>query len=289
MNYYEVLEVNLDASIDDINKSYKRLALKYHPDKYKLDEGERFKKINEAYQILKDPQQRMLYDALCKDDSFQKKGFQNIGFENIQSFFQMILSLILKFSQKKPETSNVIPIKHNISLNINVDLESIYYGEIKKLVIYTKRLSGEKIKKNIYIPLKVFQDIYNFQEEGDEYDIDTFGDIAIHVDVNQPVNIKRDKIISEYDLHVYETISLYEYYTGIDRIVHVFKEQIHVKKEPDTNKRIDDIGHFICHVEKNKGLHYKEDKRGDLYIYFRLTLPSTLDSKSIDIIKTIFT
>lgn len=62
-DYYEILGVNKNASVDEIKKAYRKLALKYHPDKGGTKEDEtKFKEINEAYQILSDPQKRKQYD-----------------------------------------------------------------------------------------------------------------------------------------------------------------------------------------------------------------------------------
>lgn len=63
-NYYEILELKKDATHDQIKSSYRRLALKYHPDKNK-EEGaeEKFKQISEAYSVLSDPQKKEMYDA----------------------------------------------------------------------------------------------------------------------------------------------------------------------------------------------------------------------------------
>ena len=63
-DYYELLEVSRSATGDDIKKSYRRLAMKYHPDRNQGDkEAElKFKEINEAYEILKDDQKRAAYD-----------------------------------------------------------------------------------------------------------------------------------------------------------------------------------------------------------------------------------
>lgn len=60
-DYYEALGVNKSASADEIKKAFRRLAVKYHPDKEGGDET-KFKEINEAYEVLKDPSKRQRYD-----------------------------------------------------------------------------------------------------------------------------------------------------------------------------------------------------------------------------------
>lgn len=63
-DYYEVLGVSKDASERDIKKAYKRLAMKYHPDRTKGDKAkeEQFKEVKEAYEVLNDDQKRAAYD-----------------------------------------------------------------------------------------------------------------------------------------------------------------------------------------------------------------------------------
>ena len=66
-DYYEILEVNKDASQDDIKTAFRRLARKYHPDVNKEhDAEERFKEINEAYAVLSDTEKRATYDRYGK-------------------------------------------------------------------------------------------------------------------------------------------------------------------------------------------------------------------------------
>lgn len=65
-DYYQILGVARSASADDIRKAYRKLAMQYHPDRNPGDKQseERFKEVNEAYQVLNDPQKRARYDQL---------------------------------------------------------------------------------------------------------------------------------------------------------------------------------------------------------------------------------
>ena len=76
-DYYKILGVERNASEDDIRKAYRKLAMKYHPDRNPNDKEaeERFKEINEAYQVLSDAKKRGHYDRLGSDySSWQQRG-----------------------------------------------------------------------------------------------------------------------------------------------------------------------------------------------------------------------
>lgn len=66
-DYYQVLGVQKDATDDDLKKAYRKLAIKFHPDKNPGDKQaaatEKFKEVAEAYDVLTDPQKRQIYDA----------------------------------------------------------------------------------------------------------------------------------------------------------------------------------------------------------------------------------
>ena len=64
-DYYEILGIKRDASQDEVQRAYRKLARKYHPDVNKASNAEeKFKEINEAHEVLKDPEKRKLYDQL---------------------------------------------------------------------------------------------------------------------------------------------------------------------------------------------------------------------------------
>ncbi len=81
-DYYSVLGVSKDASQEEIKKAYRKLALKYHPDKNPGDKKaeERFKEIGEAFEVLKDPAKRKKYDQLGKDwKQYERAGYGEGG------------------------------------------------------------------------------------------------------------------------------------------------------------------------------------------------------------------
>ena len=83
-DYYEVLEVARDATEDDLKKAYRKLAMKYHPDRNQGDKSAeaKFKEVNEAYDVLKDAEKRAAYDRFghAAFDPTQGGGFGAGGF-----------------------------------------------------------------------------------------------------------------------------------------------------------------------------------------------------------------
>lgn len=86
-DYYKILGVEKSAAREEINKAYKKLARKHHPDLNQGDKKseERFKELNEAYEVLKDPEKRKMYDQLGPNwqdgQNFQRPpGFENVHF-----------------------------------------------------------------------------------------------------------------------------------------------------------------------------------------------------------------
>ena len=103
-DYYEVLSVSKDAPKEDIKKAYRKLALKYHPDRNKAPEAEsRFKEISEAYAVLSDDEKRSQYDNFghkgingrySAEDIFRGADFESIfrggGFGGFESIFDVL-------------------------------------------------------------------------------------------------------------------------------------------------------------------------------------------------------
>jgi molecular chaperone DnaJ len=81
-DYYEILKVNKNASLDEIKKAYRELALRYHPDRVpheqKKEAEEKFKEISEAYAVLSDSQKRALYDQYGHAGIDQRYAYEDI-------------------------------------------------------------------------------------------------------------------------------------------------------------------------------------------------------------------
>ena len=88
-DYYEVLGVKQDANSDDLKRSYRKLALKHHPDRNKNDTqaAEKFKEAAEAYEVLNDPQKRQIYDQYGHA-GLERGGYQR-GFSSFEDIFSM--------------------------------------------------------------------------------------------------------------------------------------------------------------------------------------------------------
>ena len=84
-DYYEILGVGKNATDEEIKKAFRKLALEFHPDRNKSKGAEdKFKEINEAYQVLSDPEKRNSYDQFGHDGI--KANFQDFDFQNFGGF-----------------------------------------------------------------------------------------------------------------------------------------------------------------------------------------------------------
>ncbi len=142
-DYYELLEVAKTASGEEIKKSYRRLAMKYHPDRNPGDkEAEtRFKEINEAYEVLKDEQKRAAYDRYGHQ-AFQGGmgggnpfgGFEfNFGSGAFSDIFSDIFS---EFTGGGRSRKNAYAERGaDLRYNLEITLEEAFYGIEKEITI----------------------------------------------------------------------------------------------------------------------------------------------------------
>ncbi|MDH3004798.1 MAG: DnaJ domain-containing protein [Candidatus Shikimatogenerans sp. JK-2022] len=158
-DYYEILGVSRDATLEEIKKSYRKLAIKYHPDKNpnnKISE-EKFKEAAEAYSVLSDKDKKMQYDqfgyidndtsssssssssSMNMEDIFSN--FGDIFNDNFDNFTEFNLNRSnLRKKRKKKKGSNII-------IKLKITLKEIYYGVNKTIKIKRMKVApGIKYK-----------------------------------------------------------------------------------------------------------------------------------------------
>ena len=111
VNYYEKLELEQTATLDEVKIRYRSLALQFHPDKLdsSLSEGERkkceerFKEIGEAYSVLSDPVKRRQYDLTFDQmTSFDFSGLENGGGEQSE-MFRAFMEAVMRYGDRNPD------------------------------------------------------------------------------------------------------------------------------------------------------------------------------------------
>ena len=136
-DYYDILDVSRDASEDELKKSYRRLALKYHPDRNPNDPvaEEKFKEAAEAYDVLNDPEKRSLYDRYGHD-GLQGAGFQGFGgAEDVFSSFGSIFEELFGFSGGGGRRGGRTAARTGADLryDVQISLEEVVSGTEKML------------------------------------------------------------------------------------------------------------------------------------------------------------
>lgn len=124
--FYDILGVKPGCSQDDLKKAYRKLALKYHPDK-NPNEGERFKQISQAYEVLSDPEKKQIYDM--GGEQALKEGGGGSSFSSPMDLFEMFFSGGMGRDRRKERKGK------NVVHQLNVTLEELYKGCVRKLAL----------------------------------------------------------------------------------------------------------------------------------------------------------
>ena len=136
-DYYEVLSVSRDAGDEEIKKSYRKLALKYHPDRNPGDNGaeEKFKEAAEAYEVLRDTGKRQIYDRFGHE-GLEGRGFTGFsGFEDIFSSFGDIFEDFFGFGTRRGKRPRARQ-GGNLRYDLELTLEEAFYGKEEEIAFH---------------------------------------------------------------------------------------------------------------------------------------------------------
>lgn len=132
-DYYEVLGLERGASSEEVKKAYRRLARQYHPD-FNKDDGEaekKFKEVNEAYEVLVDPQKKEQYDRFGHQSEFNGFGGGGFregnfeGFDGFESIFETFFGGMGGFGRRRPPGPEQ---GAHLRYDMEITLEEAYRG-----------------------------------------------------------------------------------------------------------------------------------------------------------------
>jgi DnaJ-class molecular chaperone len=312
-NHYEVLGVGQDADEQEIRKSYRSLSLKYHPDRNSDPEaGDKFREINEANEILSDPQKRQQYDHELKfgnrtiEDEFadinnimnmmfgggmpgMPPGFgmpgvrihTNMGNPNIHVFHGGHQNMFHPFEQmfqqlQKPES---------ILKNVEITLEQCYHGgnvtiDIERFIQH----NHNRVIQHETIQLEFPKGIDDnttilLKDKGHIVNDSLKGDVKVVFNVVNHTIFTRNGL----DLHIKKNISLKESLCGFNlEIQHLNGKLLainnHVNNtiiKPNYKKTIPNFGMT------------REQTTGNLIIEFIVDFPDSLSPETVETLKNI--
>ena len=146
-DYYKTLGVDRGASIDEIKKAYRKLALKYHPDRNQgnKEAEQKFKTLTEAYEVLKDSKKRTTYDQFGHNafsGAPNQSGFGNFGggggFEDIFDVFNDLMG-----GRRGAKRSDIRTRGADLKYNLTISLEEAFKG-ITKIINFKASVQCEK-------------------------------------------------------------------------------------------------------------------------------------------------
>ncbi|XP_013794664.1 dnaJ homolog subfamily A member 1-like [Limulus polyphemus] len=125
--FYEILGVKPDCSDSELKKAYRKLALKYHPDK-NPSEGDKFKRISQAYEVLSNPEKRKIYDK-GGEDAIKEGGGSGHGFSSPMDIFDMFFGMGGGGGRRRERRGK------DVVHQLGVTLEELYNGAVRKLAL----------------------------------------------------------------------------------------------------------------------------------------------------------
>jgi len=298
-DYYKILGVSKDASQKEIKRAYRRLARKYHPDVNPGDKSaqERFKEINEAYEVLSDPEKRRKYDQLGASwQRWQQMGGQPGGFDwsrwatgfpgghrirveygdlgdifgdlgGFSEFFQTIFG-----GMGTRRTAWDVPRRgQDLEQPVEITLEEAFHGTKRVVQVGSRRLEvkippGVKTGSKVRIAGKGGAGVAGGPR----------GDLYLRIKVAPHPTFER----RGEDLYCEVPIDLYTAVLGGEVKVPTPKGGVMLKIPPETQ------GGQTFRL-RGQGMPYLHDpgKHGDLYVKVKITLPQRLSEREKELFR----
>jgi curved DNA-binding protein len=290
-DYYKILGVEKSASADDIKKAYRKLARKYHPDVNPNDKvaEDRFKEINEANEVLTDPDKRTKYDQLGSSwQAFQRAGGQE-GFDwsewvstanrggyvdlndilggagagrsgSFSDFFEAIFGSMGQ-ARSAPRQGQ------DYTQKVEISLEEAFNGASRIL-----RIGGRRIEVKTPKGAKTGTKVRVRGEGAEGMGGGSKGDLYLEIEVTPNPTFER---VGD-DLYTELPVDLYTAVLGGEATVPTFKGKIKLRIPPETQSG----RRFRL---KGQGMPYlkQADERGDLYAKVVVQLPQDLTPEEI--------
>lgn len=286
-DYYKILGVERSASQDDIKKAYRKLAVKYHPDKNPDDKvaEEKFKEISEAYQVIGNPDSRKKYDELGANwKQYENAGFggfgggQGFNASGFSDFFDMFFGGaqggagfdIRDFMGGAGRRSTRPTKGGDLNATINLTLLEAYQGSQRLL-----DLNGNTIKISIKPGVRDGQ-VLRIKGKGNPgRNGGDNGDLMIKVVIMNDPAYQRDgdDLIKNVNIDVYTAI------LGGKITVNTLKGDVNVpiKQQTQNNSTL-----------RLKGLgmpHYGKEGAGSLLLKVQILLPEYFSQKELELIR----
>ena len=272
IDYYKVLEIKKESSDADIKKSYRKLARKLHPDLNPNDKDaqKKFQQINEANEVLSDPEKRKKYDQYGKDwkhaDQFEEQRksqhsnqqFSGNNDHDFSSFFESMFG-----GQGSSRQTKYRGQDYNAELKLNL-------SDVMEQNQQTITVNGKNIRITIPAGIENGQvlKLKGYGAAGENGG--PSGDLYITFSIANHAGFKR----LGNDLYTTAIIDLYTALLGGELTIDTLKGKVKLKVNPETQ-----AGTKIRLKGKGFPVYKKEGEMGDLYITYEVKLPTNLTSQ----------
>ena len=275
-DYYKILGVDKSADEAAIKSAYRSLALKYHPDKNpdNKEAEEKFKEINEAYEILKNPQKRKNYDQFGDPDGTAGfSGTRTYGFRTGSAEMDDIISDFMRNAGFQTRYKNP-----DMSLQVTITLEEAFSG--KSVTAGYMDASGVQKNINVKVPVGT-QDGLRLRLSGQGLQNNTDyppGDLFVIVKVTPHHMYK----VIGMDIFITHSLSMFDAALGCEIEVPLLCEKpvsvtIPAGTQPNQKIRL-----------KGKGMPGLNNptNRGDLYIIMNVVIPTSLNDRQKELLES---